>query len=130
MPYRCVHCNKMYGDASQAVLSGCDSCGKKFFFYIRKDQAEKIKVVAEEIEAKLSKLTSSFAISYREDAKFGQRVVLVLESNKSISISEFDFLDLPKHERPKEVVCINELPRTANGKIQRKKLQELIMKQD
>lgn len=48
MPYKCVHCGKMYDDGSQAVLSGCDECGRKFFFYIRKEDIEKIKIAVEE----------------------------------------------------------------------------------
>jgi uncharacterized protein len=48
MPYKCVHCGKLYDDGSQAVLKGCDNCSRKFFFYIRKDQLEKIKITAEE----------------------------------------------------------------------------------
>jgi len=32
----------MFEDASEQVLKGCDSCGRKFFFYIRKDQLERI----------------------------------------------------------------------------------------
>ncbi|MBU0976825.1 MAG: Zn-ribbon domain-containing protein [Nanoarchaeota archaeon] len=43
MPYKCVHCMKMYDDGSEQVLKGCDSCGRRFFFYIRKEQLEKIK---------------------------------------------------------------------------------------
>jgi uncharacterized protein len=42
MPYKCVHCGEMYGDGSQEVLSGCKSCKRKFFFYIRKEQLAKI----------------------------------------------------------------------------------------
>lgn len=38
----------MYDDGSQEILSGCSECGKKFFFYIRKDQLDKIKINAEE----------------------------------------------------------------------------------
>jgi len=38
----------MYSDGSQEILSGCGECGKKFFFYIRKDQLDKIKINAEE----------------------------------------------------------------------------------
>jgi len=33
----------MFEDGSEQVLRGCDSCGRKFFFYIRKEQIEKIK---------------------------------------------------------------------------------------
>jgi uncharacterized protein len=43
MPYKCVHCSKYYEDASEEILKGCKECGRKFFFYIRKDQYEKMK---------------------------------------------------------------------------------------
>ena len=43
MPYKCVHCSKLYEDGSEQVLKGCDNCGRKFFFYIKKEQLEKIK---------------------------------------------------------------------------------------
>jgi predicted nucleic acid-binding Zn-ribbon protein len=42
MPHKCVHCDKIYKDASQEILTGC-SCGSKFFFYIRKEKLEQIK---------------------------------------------------------------------------------------
>ncbi len=43
MPYRCIHCSKLYGEGSEQVLKGCDNCGRKFFFYMREEQLEKIK---------------------------------------------------------------------------------------
>ena len=43
MPYRCVHCSKIYEDGSEQVLKGCDDCKSKFFFYMKKEQLEKIK---------------------------------------------------------------------------------------
>jgi len=43
MAYRCVHCSKMYNDGSEEVLKGCSDCGRKFFFYIRKEQLQKMK---------------------------------------------------------------------------------------
>jgi len=45
MPYKCIHCSKMYDDGSEEILKGCNECGKKFFFYIRKEQLDKIKEV-------------------------------------------------------------------------------------
>ena len=48
MPYKCVHCSKLYDDGSEQVLKGCDSCGRKFFFYIKKEQLQKIKQEEEE----------------------------------------------------------------------------------
>lgn len=44
MPYKCVHCSKIYEDGSNEVLKGCRDCGRKFFFYIRQEQVEKIKI--------------------------------------------------------------------------------------
>jgi|SRR3989338_2509571 len=44
MPYRCVHCSKVYDDGSQEILNGCSNgdCHSKFFFYMRKEQLQKI----------------------------------------------------------------------------------------
>lgn len=38
----------MYGDGSEEILKGCSECGRKFFFYVRKDQMERMKEVAVE----------------------------------------------------------------------------------
>lgn len=48
MPYKCVHCSKMYGDGSAEVLKGCSNCRRRFFFYIRNDQLQKIRELAGE----------------------------------------------------------------------------------
>jgi len=51
MVYKCVHCSKIYEDGSSQILSGCDNCKSKFFFYVRKEQLERMKsAVDEEIE--------------------------------------------------------------------------------
>ena len=49
MPHQCVHCSKIIEVGSKEILEGCGSCGGKFFFYIRDEQAEKIKKSKEEI---------------------------------------------------------------------------------
>ncbi len=38
MPYKCVHCLKLYDDGAQEVLGGCSNCGRRFFFYIKKEK--------------------------------------------------------------------------------------------
>ena len=38
MPYKCVHCSKLYDDGAQEVLKGCSECHSKFFFYIKKEK--------------------------------------------------------------------------------------------
>ena len=42
MPYRCVHCSKIYDDGSQEIITGCTSCKSKFFFYIREEKLKEI----------------------------------------------------------------------------------------
>jgi len=42
MPHQCVRCSAMYPDADKALLSGCSKCGKKVFFFIRKERLEKM----------------------------------------------------------------------------------------
>ena len=48
MPHQCVHCSKILEIGSKEILEGCNSCGGKFFFYIRDEQAEKIRLSKEE----------------------------------------------------------------------------------
>src|SRR3989344_1168403 len=50
MPYKCVHCSKIYEDGASQVLSGCDNCHSKFFFYMKEDQLKKIKESEDNIE--------------------------------------------------------------------------------
>jgi uncharacterized protein len=49
MPHQCVHCSKILDVGSKEILEGCDSCSGKFFFYIRDEQAEKIRQSKEEV---------------------------------------------------------------------------------
>lgn len=43
MPHQCVHCSKIIDVGSKEILEGCNSCGGKFFFYIRDEQAAEMK---------------------------------------------------------------------------------------
>lgn len=47
MPYKCVHCSKIYDDASDEVLSGCTGCHSKFFFYIKEEKLKEIEKTKE-----------------------------------------------------------------------------------
>jgi len=42
MPHQCVHCSKIIPVGSKEILEGCNSCGGKFFFYIRDEQVAKL----------------------------------------------------------------------------------------
>jgi predicted nucleic acid-binding Zn-ribbon protein len=48
MPHQCVHCSKIIEVGSREILEGCEDCGGKFFFYIRDEQAQRMREMKEE----------------------------------------------------------------------------------
>jgi len=43
----------MFEDGSEEILKGCSECGRKFFFFIRKEQFDKMRQQAAEVEVEL-----------------------------------------------------------------------------
>jgi len=50
MPHQCVKCSRIIPAGSRELLEGCADCKSHFFFYIRKEQLEKLKERKLEIE--------------------------------------------------------------------------------
>jgi predicted nucleic acid-binding Zn-ribbon protein len=72
MPHQCVHCSKVIEVGSREILEGCNSCGGKFFFYIRDEQAEKLK---EQMQEPLPELN----VREKEDVEKEVRSILKIE---------------------------------------------------
>ncbi len=53
MPHQCTKCSKVYPDASEELLNGCE-CGSKFFYYIREaklvEMNDEVSRVMEELD--------------------------------------------------------------------------------
>jgi O-succinylbenzoic acid--CoA ligase len=79
-----------------------------------------IKIMPEQVEQKLDgKINHRFFIASIEDAKLGEKVVLVIEGDSfDIDKAIFDCLD--KYERPKEIIFVAKFKETENGKVVRK----------
>ena len=45
MPHQCVHCGKMFEDGAKEILKGCDKCGSRLFFYIKKDRIKELQTL-------------------------------------------------------------------------------------
>ncbi len=76
-----------------------------------------IKLIPEQIEEKLScKITERFFISSIEDKELGEKVVLVIESEK-YDLDENLFENLDKYEKPKEIIFIPKFKETSFGKV-------------
>lgn len=95
MAHRCVHCGKIYEKASSEILSGCNECGGKFFFYIRDDQLEKLRKeplpIPEAEKAKVERDVREMVGATDEDMP----VILDLESIRVMGEGKFE-LDLVK----------------------------------
>lgn len=104
MPHQCVHCSKIYPDAAPELLKGCSNCENRFFFYIRKEQIEKLK--GEDILAELN-LEEKEKVEHdvREIMNIENEevpVILDLESVKIIGPGKFeiDITNLFSKDRP------------------------------
>jgi predicted nucleic acid-binding Zn-ribbon protein len=86
MPYKCVHCSRMYEDGSEQVLSGCDGCGRKFFFYIRKEQLEKAKQLEEKETEFFGEEKRQIERDIREIAGFEDEDVPVFLDFESVKV--------------------------------------------
>ena len=88
-----------------------------------------LKIYPEELEGKLSKkLGQDFIFCGLPDRKWGESVVLVIESNMTLTIDDSLYSTLEKYEKPKNVYFLESFPRTESGKIQRSKIKEIILK--
>ncbi len=101
MPYKCVNCSNLYEDASKEVLSGCSNCGRKFFFYIKKEKLALMNLESPESSLKMD-LSDEEKIQIEEDVReiAGIKdeetpVFLDFESVKVIKEGKY-LLDLPK----------------------------------
>ena len=81
-----------------------------------------IKVFPEIIEKKLSGyINERFLIAAIPDENLGQKVVLIIESNKNeINKGVFSKANLLKYETPKDIFFLKKFNETGNGKIDRK----------
>lgn len=76
-----------------------------------------IKINPEVLEDKLKLYISApFIVHYKEDSVLGQKLILVVESKDYFEIDYPKDL-IPRNQQPKEIIFINEFPRTISGKI-------------
>lgn len=79
-----------------------------------------IKLIPEQIEDKLSQyIPYRFFVIGKEDEKYGQKLVLVIEHTPYTLLQEA-FESLEKYERPKEILFVERFKETPTGKILRK----------
>ena len=108
-PHQCTKCGKIYPDASQEILTGCN-CGARFFYYIKQSVLDEIeKGKANEIQNTIQELDKSDKDKIEKDIReiTGTEeetipVILDLESVKVIAPGKFeiDIVNLFNKKRP------------------------------
>ena len=104
MPHQCVHCGKLYPDASEEVLKGC-GCGSHFFFYVKQEYVDKLKETEIPVIEFKDADKQQVEQDVREiigDIKEDEPVILDLESVKVIGPGKFqiDVVNLFNKKRP------------------------------
>ena len=78
-----------------------------------------VKVQIEQVEARLKPLLPfAFQITATPDSKFGERIVLLIQSENPVTEENLHeaFRQLPPYWRPKQIICLPQLPLTGSGK--------------
>lgn len=69
MAYKCVHCSALYTDGNSALLSGCEQCKSKFFFYIAEKKLKEIQQQQQQEELLELKLSSAEKEQMEKDVR-------------------------------------------------------------
>ena len=90
MPHKCTQCGKIFPDAAEELLKGCE-CGSKFFFYIREEKIDEFQEMIAELE-KIDKIQVEKDIREATglDETPEEPVILDLESIKLIEPGKFE----------------------------------------
>ena len=104
MPHQCTKCGRVYPDASEELLKGCE-CGAKFFYYIRQEILEE-----PEVKEVITELGKADKVQIEKDIRDitglkeepEKPVILDLESVKVVKPGKFeiDIINLFNKRRP------------------------------
>jgi predicted nucleic acid-binding Zn-ribbon protein len=86
MPHQCIHCGNIIPADSKEILTGCNKCGGRFFFYIRDETLNKLKEKKQEEAAKIVELKVEEKTKIESDV----RKILNVENEKEPVILDFE----------------------------------------
>ena len=110
MPNQCTKCGKVYPDAAEEILAGCE-CGARFFYYIKQEKLDEIEQgKRNEVHTVISELNKADKVQIEKDIRDitgmeeepDKPVILDLESVKVIKPGKFeiDIVNLFNKKRP------------------------------
>jgi predicted nucleic acid-binding Zn-ribbon protein len=92
MPNKCTKCGKIHPDDAKYLMEGCDSCGSKFFFYIRNDVLERAEkdmkdITAEEMQEMENDIRE--IVGREEGVEHDETVILDVEAIRVIGPGKY-----------------------------------------
>jgi predicted nucleic acid-binding Zn-ribbon protein len=91
MPNKCTRCGKIHPDDSPYLVSGCDVCGSKFFFYIRQDVLNKAdKELKKLTQKEIDEIEKDIREIIPEGVDEDETVVLDLEAIRVIKPGKYE----------------------------------------
>src|SRR3989338_236944 len=96
MSHQCVRCGKIYEEASNELLKGCNQCGGKFFFFVRKETIEKVKELTVDLTPKDRKEIEYDIKELIGEEDIDKPVILDIESIRVLKPGQYeiDLVDL------------------------------------
>ena len=87
-----------------------------------------VKIQAEELEIEISKSITNhrFFISTLKDDLLSEKIILIIETEDALSLSELNFNHINKYSIPKEIYTLPKFIETETGKVLRKQNKELL----
>ncbi|MEK6918873.1 MAG: Zn-ribbon containing protein [Nanoarchaeota archaeon] len=102
--HQCVHCSFIYPDASRELLEGCsnNSCGSRFFYYIKKMPEKKEMIIPMELSVMDKKQVEKDVREMMGAQEEDVPVILDLESIRIAGPGKFeiDVVNLLDKKRP------------------------------
>ena len=90
MPNKCTYCGKIHPDDATYLMTGCDKCGCKFFFYIREENLARAQEDMERFsKAEISEIESDVREILPEIAR-EETVVLDIEAIRIVSPGKYE----------------------------------------
>src|SRR3989338_10499758 len=91
--HQCVKCSTLFEDGSSTLLSGCEKCGGKFFFFINKKSIEKAKKITQELTIEQKKEIEEDVLEILGEKEDDSPVVLDIETINILEPGKYE-LDL------------------------------------
>lgn len=89
MPHQCVRCGSVIDDGSKQLLTGCESCGSRFFFYLKGGEFKEANLIRESLTNKEINEMESDVRTIMDEKSKDKPIILDIETVKALGPGKF-----------------------------------------